>query len=164
MTAFARLWRRLSTPDLITATSSWSCYRLICSDIYNAQRCGSSGFSNTSLRPHQRRSRYSSLTAFIPERVDFKIAVMTFRVLHGLAPPYLDQLVRVADLPSRGRLRSSSSYQLHVPTYNRRPSFISGCCISPLELITVQSSASVAVFRHGLKTFLFRESFPDLLH
>ena len=25
----------------------------------------------------------------LPERVDFKVAVMAFRVLHGLAPPYL---------------------------------------------------------------------------
>jgi len=43
---------------------------------------------------------------------------MAFRALHRLAPPYLDQLVRVADLSGRRRLRSSSSsYQLHVPTY-----------------------------------------------
>ena len=34
-------------------------------------------------------------------RVDFKVTVMAFRVLHGLAPPYLNQLVRVAEpLPS----------------------------------------------------------------
>ena len=46
-----------------------------------------------------------------------KVAVMAFRALHGLVPPYLDQLVRFADLPGRRRLRSSSSYQLHVPTY-----------------------------------------------
>ena len=38
-------------------------------------------------------------------------------VLHGLAPPYLDQLVRVADLPGRHRLRSSTSQLLHVPAY-----------------------------------------------
>ena len=42
---------------------------------------------------------------------------MAFRVLHGLAPSYLDQLVRVADLPSRHRLRSSASQLLHVPAY-----------------------------------------------
>ena len=39
---------------------------------------------------------------------------MAIRVLHGLAPPYFNQLVRVADLPGRHRLRSSTSYQLHV--------------------------------------------------
>jgi len=33
----------------------------------------------------------------LPPRVDFKVAVMAFRVLHGLAPSYLNQLVRVAE-------------------------------------------------------------------
>jgi len=28
----------------------------------------------------------------LPQPVDFKVAVMAFRVLHGLAPPYLNQL------------------------------------------------------------------------
>jgi len=50
----------------------------------------------------------------LPQRVDFKVAVMAFRVLHGLAPPYLNQLVHVSDLPGRHRLRSSSSQQLLV--------------------------------------------------
>jgi len=50
----------------------------------------------------------------LPRRVDFKVAVMAFRVLHGLAPPYLNDLVRLADLPGRRRLRSSSSHQLPV--------------------------------------------------
>jgi len=53
----------------------------------------------------------------LPERVDFKVAVMAFRVLHGLAPSYLDQFVRIADLPGRHRLRSSTSQLLHVPAY-----------------------------------------------
>ena len=33
----------------------------------------------------------------LPQRVDFKVALMAFRVLHGLAPSYLNQLVRVAE-------------------------------------------------------------------
>ena len=33
---------------------------------------------------------------------------------NGLVPPYLNQLFCVADLPGRRRLRSSTSYQLHV--------------------------------------------------
>ena len=53
----------------------------------------------------------------LPQRVDFKVALMAFRVLHGLAPPYLNQLVRVSDLPGRHRRRSSSSQQLLVPPF-----------------------------------------------
>ena len=48
----------------------------------------------------------------LPQQVDFKVAVMAFLVLHGLVPPYLNDLVRVADLPGRRRVRSSSSHQL----------------------------------------------------
>ena len=71
-----------------------------------------------------------------PQRVDYKVAVMAFQALNGLSPLYLDQLVRVADLPGGHCLHSSSSHRLQVPTYRlatvgRR--FISGCCIHPLE-------------------------------
>ena len=74
----------------------------------------------------------------VPQRVDFKIAVMAFRVLHGLAPPYLDQLVRVADLPGRctRSLRSSPSHQLDIPAYRlefHRPSVVSGRRINSVE-------------------------------
>ena len=55
----------------------------------------------------------------LPERVEFKVADMAYRVLHGLAPPYLSQLTRVADLPGRRRLRSSSSQSLLVPSFRR---------------------------------------------
>ena len=74
---------------------------------------------NAAARLVFRLRRYDHITDAVhwlrvPQRVDFKIAVMPFRVLHGLAPPYLDQLVRVADLPGRRTrsLRSSTSHQL----------------------------------------------------
>ena len=46
----------------------------------------------------------------VPERIRFKIAVLTFRALHRTAPRYdlSDDLRRIADIPSRGRLRSSA--------------------------------------------------------
>jgi len=106
-----------------------------------------------------------SVSLGLPTRVDL---VMTFRVLRGLAPPYLDQLVRVADLPSGRRLRSSSSYQLHVPTYRlaavgRRSFLVAASLLWNSLPPDVQSSASLSVFRYRLKTFLFRKSFPGLL-
>ena len=69
-----------------------------------------------------------------PQRVDFKIAAMAFRVLHGLAPPHLDQLVRVADLPGRRTrsLRSSTSHQLDIPGIHRL-SVVSGRRINSVE-------------------------------
>ena len=50
-------------------------------------------------------------------QVDYKVALMAYQALNGLSPPYMDRLVRVADLPGRHRLRSSSSHRLQVPAY-----------------------------------------------
>jgi len=53
----------------------------------------------------------------VPEQIVFKVAMLTFRALHGTAPPYLtSQFTRVADMPNRRRLRSSSSNLLDVPS------------------------------------------------
>ena len=54
----------------------------------------------------------------VPERIQihFKLAVLVFRSLHGIAPPYLaDQVQPVAALESRRRLRSLASARLDVP-------------------------------------------------
>ena len=63
--------------------------------------------------------------------VNFKVAVMAFRVQHGLAPAYLNDLVHVADLPGHHRLRSSSSHQLLVPPFRLTTV---GRCTFPLLL------------------------------
>jgi hypothetical protein len=52
----------------------------------------------------------------VPERITFKVAVLTHRALHGTAPRYLSsQLTRIADVPNRRGLRSASSDRLIVP-------------------------------------------------
>jgi hypothetical protein len=51
-----------------------------------------------------------------PQRVQFKLAVLTFRTLHGLAPDYLSsELRRIADIPTRRRLWSAASGRLEIP-------------------------------------------------
>ena len=37
----------------------------------------------------------------VPERIQYKIAVLTYKVLCGTAPRYLRPLTRVADVPGR---------------------------------------------------------------
>ncbi len=53
----------------------------------------------------------------VPQRVEFKMAVLTYKALHGTGPPYLGPLVRVADLPGRQALRSASTSRLVVPPH-----------------------------------------------
>jgi len=55
----------------------------------------------------------------IPERIDFKVAVLTYKVLHRSAPRYLGPLVPVANLPGRRTLRSGGTSRLIVPSVRR---------------------------------------------
>jgi len=82
---------------------------------FRTQRPGSfSGFvaSTTSL------TLSSAPTAWlrVPERIVFKVAVQTYRVLHGDAPALqcLRQFTSIADIPFRQRLRYSTSDNLLV--------------------------------------------------
>jgi len=85
-----------------------------------------------------------------------KVAVTAFWVLHGLAPRYLNQLVRVSELPGRRRLRSSSSLQLLVPpfrltTVGRRSFPVASSLLWNSLPSDIQSSPSLPVFRQRLK-------------
>ena len=51
----------------------------------------------------------------VPERAEFKIAVLTHNVLCGVAPRYLGPLNRVADVSGRRSLRSSGTNRLVPP-------------------------------------------------
>jgi len=68
-----------------------------------------------------------------PERIAYKLAVLVYQCVHGLAPAYLaDALHPVAGLPGRQRLRSSSTSALAVPLtrtafYDQRPSVPCRC-------------------------------------
>ena len=48
----------------------------------------------------------------IPERIEYKIALLTYKVMNGLAPRYLGPFVHVADLPGRRALRSAVTNRL----------------------------------------------------
>ena len=51
----------------------------------------------------------------VPERIKFKIAVLTCKMVHTFAPGYLSPFTVVADLPSRRSLRSVGTNRLVVP-------------------------------------------------
>ena len=49
-------------------------------------------------------------------RIDYKLAVLVYKRLHGLAPSYLaDELHHPAESEFLRRLRSASSHELSVP-------------------------------------------------
>jgi len=51
----------------------------------------------------------------VPERIDYKLALLVYKCLQGVVPSYLaDDLCRTADVEARHRLRSASSPSLVV--------------------------------------------------
>ena len=105
----------------------------------------------------------------VPERISFKIAVLTYRSLNGSAPSYLSSyFTRVADVPRRHRLRSASTSRLTTPFIRRstigKRSFPFVGAILWNELPSdVISAPSLPVLRQRLKTFLFRRSYPGIV-
>jgi len=89
-------------------------------------------------------------------------------LLHGLAPPsYLNDVVRVADLSGRRRLRSSSSHQLLVPpfrltTVTRRTIPVAASLLCNSLTSDIRSSPSLHVLRQHTK-HSFYQSFPNIV-
>jgi hypothetical protein len=122
-----------------------------------------------------RRSEHiiTMLTGFhwlrVSELIDFKLATLTYRCLHGVAPSYLScDLRRLADIPSRRRLRSSASNALDVsPTrlssVGDRMFAVAAARLWNILPATVISASSLPVFRWLLKTHLFKLSYEDCL-
>jgi len=94
----------------------------------------------------------------VPERIIFKVATLTFRTLHGTAPPYMtSQFTRVADMPNWRRLRSASSNQLDVPTFclptvGNRAFLIAGAKAEVWNSLPddVPSAPSMSTFRRSM--------------
>jgi len=104
----------------------------------------------------------------VPHRIDYKVAVMTYKVVHGIAPRYLGPLALVADLPGRRTLRSASTSRLLVPpvklsTVGSRTFNVAGPRIWNLLPEEITSVQSLSTFRQHLKTFLFGKSYPDVI-
>ena len=74
----------------------------------------------------------------VPERIDFRLAVLVYRCINGTAPRHLaSELQRFADIEWHGRLRSLSTALLHVPRSLHHRSCLPRCrCESLKHAIT----------------------------
>lgn len=101
----------------------------------------------------------------LPRRVLFKICVMVYKSLHGMAPKYLAELCRpISDVQGRRHLRSAARGLLHTPryylsTYGRRAfSYAGPSAWNSLPEHMRASDLSLNSFRHSLKTLLFTQT------
>jgi len=103
----------------------------------------------------------------VGEQIDFELAVLVYKCLHGLAPPYLiHELCRPADLEARQRLRSASSSSLIVrrtrlSTVGDRAFPVAAARVWNNLPQHITAAPSLHVFASRLKTYFFSVSFPE---
>ena len=101
----------------------------------------------------------------VPSRIDFKMGLLAYRSIHGLAPAYLSNLFTpVSTTSGRSHLRSAASGKLVVPackTSTFGPRAFAVACPTvwnelPAELRGISANnCSLLTFRKKLKTCLF---------
>lgn len=94
----------------------------------------------------------------VKQRINFKILLLTFKCIHGLAPVYLQNLIR--DYTPRCCLRSSSKSLLVAPSvstksYGSRSFQFSSAILWNGLPIGIKEAQSVTRFKTLLKTYLF---------
>ena len=105
---------------------------------------------------------------WVPERILYKTAVLTYKALHGGAPRYLSSLVHVANVPGRQALRSAGSNRLQIPPL--KLSSVGGRAF-PVAAAqfwnrfpdNISSANLLSAFQQQLEHTLFQQSFPDII-
>ena len=98
----------------------------------------------------------------VSARIKFKILLLTFKALHGLAPIYVQDMLKNYR-PSRC-LRSSSQLLLSSKSYNLKSyGYCSFSVAGPFLWNSLPSSirdiSSLDNFKTALKTFLFKQTY-----
>ena len=121
---------------------------------------------NLAARVITRSSKYSSITPTLKKlhwlpvkyRIIFKVVLLTFKALHGLAPNYLRTLLQ-SYIPSRS-LRSETGNLLIMPKARRKLGCQSFAVAAPKlwnDLpVNIRTTTSIVSFRSSLKTHLFK--------
>ena len=128
---------------------------------------------NASARLVYRAPKYCHITPLLRElhwlpvrlRVDLKILLVTFKILHGLAPSYLKDLVSVL-LDSHYQLcRNNNGILLERPrlrtkkTMGDRAFSIAAPFLWNSLPLPIRQETSIDSFKRSVKTYLFRKAF-----
>jgi len=95
---------------------------------------------------------------------EYKLAVLTYKVLHGGTPSYLGPFVLVADLPGRRVLRSAGFIRpVKLSTVGSRA--LSVAAPQHWNSLTddIVLAQLLSALRRQLKHYLFQQSYPDVV-
>ena len=98
----------------------------------------------------------------MPQRVQYKLCLLTFKALHGMAPEYISELChRDINNAARSRLRSATHGDLQLPItrtqFGDRAFAVAGPRAWNSLPSAVRSTNSLASFKSLLKTHLFND-------
>jgi len=118
---------------------------------------------NKPRRTHSTELLQSLHWLSVKERIDHKIALLTYKVRHSSSPEYLNNLLSQRVINSSVTLRSSSRLVLHLPR-SRTVCGARAFRIAPPTVwnrlpADVQLSKSVTYFKSHLNTFLYRTAY-----
>ena len=94
----------------------------------------------------------------VSERIEFKILLVTYKALNGMAPEYISELVRYCNL-SGSRIPSLQTY-VSKTSYGDRAFIACSAKLWNSLPEAIRTSSSVEIFKGRLKTHLFKKSFP----
>ena len=125
---------------------------------------------NAAARVVTRSYKYDHITPVLKKlhwlpvhyRIVFKLLLLTYKAVNGLAPPYLSSLLQ-KKVPVRD-LRSNKNDDLTVPNWNLKTCGLRSFSVgAPLEWnklpSSVKHSTSVTMFKKRLKTYLFQKAY-----
>jgi len=97
----------------------------------------------------------------VPQRIEFKVAVLTYKIRSTSRSAYLHSLQRqTASVNLRrhyGRLRDHC-YTCHEPVYRSRAFSVAAPTLWNRLPADITNTTSLTVFRNRLKTFLFHQT------
>ena len=121
------------------------------------------------LAPNDIRDRLHWLP--VKQRIDFKLGLLVYKCLHGEAPSYLvEMLEHKSDNPALLRLRNTATRRLgklvvprsRLKTLRPRSFATTGPSLwNSLPTEVTDETLNISTFKIRLKTFLFKQSFPD---
>ena len=96
-----------------------------------------------------------------PDRIDYKLAVLVYRCLHGLAPGYFaDEFTCMSEIVSWRNLRSASTANLVVPRFQRKTLDGRAFPVAAAQAWnSLPSHVTSSSFKRSLKTELFLRSY-----
>ena len=116
-----------------------------------------------SVKPYLKEAHFLP----VKQRIDFKIALLTFKCINNIAPDYLKKCIKLKEQPTK-LLRNDEDYFLlnvpPIPNYKRTDRSFSYASPSVWNSLPyhLRTCSNISLFKKQLKTFLFEQAFEHV--